>query len=243
LSDVTTQRIDAVWAAFFGLSTPAFLRPGIQVVGHHELAGHHGVWLFRHHASLCVSVPPDLVAGIQAAVGIYTVDSLFSQAGIRALLGRRVEQVVGPAYQGYIEPPTFRPLTRPGVRALAPPSRVHLEQLAEACGVEAWEHAGIAFDEAHVFGCFADGRLVAAARFRPAWCKTAHIGVATHPDHRRRHYGSAVVSAASAQALEAGFIGLYQTLLENAPSVALATRLGYRAYASLLAVRLPSEAM
>src|SRR5262249_12467314 len=51
---VTAQRIDATWASFFGLPLPAFLLPGIQVVAHHELADYHGVWLFRHHASLCI---------------------------------------------------------------------------------------------------------------------------------------------------------------------------------------------
>jgi hypothetical protein len=51
---MTIQHIDATWAAFFGLSPPAFLRPGIQVVAHHQLADYQGVWLFRHHASLCL---------------------------------------------------------------------------------------------------------------------------------------------------------------------------------------------
>jgi hypothetical protein len=61
---VSIRRIDATWAAFFGLSPPTFLRPGIQVVGHHQLADYQGVWLFRHHASLCLSVPPDSVEGV-----------------------------------------------------------------------------------------------------------------------------------------------------------------------------------
>ena len=81
---MTTQRIDATWAAFFGLSQPAFLRPGIQVVAHHELADYQGV--FRHHASLCSSVPPGFVEGIRAVVGGYTVESLFGEASIRASL-------------------------------------------------------------------------------------------------------------------------------------------------------------
>ena len=50
-----------------------------------------------------------------------------------------------------------------------------------------------------------------------------------------------MASAATAQALEAGFIVLYQTLFANTPSVALATGLGYQAYASQLAVRLISD--
>ena len=47
-----------------------------------------------------------------------------------------------------------------------------------------------------------------------------------------------MASAATAPALAAGFIVLYQTLFANTPSVALATGLGYQPYASQLAVRL-----
>ena len=80
--------------------------------------------------------------------------------------------------------------------------------------------------------------MVAVARYRPAWEEAVSIGVVTHPAYRGRGYGRAVVS--TAQGLEAGFIVLYQTLLANAPSVALATGLGYQPYATHLAVRLTS---
>lgn len=237
---MTIQRIDSAWAGFFGLSPPAFLRPGIQVVAHHQLADYHGVWLFRHHASLCLSVPPESVEGVQAAVGAYTVESLFGEASIRALLGPRIERIIGPAYQGYVERPQFRSASHPRVRALSRADQAALQQLADACEVEAWEHAGIAFDEPHVFGCFVNDHMVAAARYRPAWQEAATIGVVTHPAYRGHGYGRAVVSAATANGLEAGFIVLYQTLLNNAPSVALATGLGYQPYATHLAVRLIS---
>jgi hypothetical protein len=49
------------------------------------------------------------------------------------------------------------------------------------------------------------------------------------------------VSAATARGLAAGFLVLYQTLLANIPSVALATGLGYQLYATHLAVRLTPE--
>ena len=238
---MTIQRIDATWAAFFGLSPPAFLLPGIQVVPHHQLADYQGVWLFRHHASLCLSVPPDSVEGIQAFVPAYTVESLFSEAGIRALLGPRIERIIGPAYQGYVERLQFRSAPHSGVQALSRADQAALQQLADACEVDAWEHAGIAFDEPHVFGCFVDDHMVAVARYRAAWGEAATIGVVTHPAYRGYGYGRAVASAATAQGLEAGFIVMYQTLLANAPSVALATRLGFQPYATHLAVRLTSE--
>jgi GNAT superfamily N-acetyltransferase len=239
---VTVERIDTTWAAFFGLSTPAFLRPGIQVVAHHELADYQGVWLFRHHASLCLSVPPGLVGCVQDAVREWTVARLFSEAGIRALLGPRIDRIIGPAYQGYVEPTQFRPASEPGVRVLSRSDRKILQQLADASGSEAWEHAGIALDEPNTFGRFVDDHLVAAAWYRPGWGETAHIGVVTDPAYRGRGHGRAVVSAATARGLAAGFIVLYQTLVANTPSVALAAGLGYQLYATHLAVRLTPEA-
>ena len=237
---MSIQRIDATWAAFFGVSPAVFLLPGIQVVAHRQLADYQGVWLFRHHASLCLSVPPESVEGVQAAVGAYTVESLFSEASIRALLGSRIERIIGPAYQGYVERPQFRSAFHPRVRALSRADRAALQQLADACEVEAWQHADIAFDEPHAFGCFVDDHVVAVARYRPAWGEAATIGVVTHPSYRGHGYGRAAVSAATGQGLEAGCIVLYQTLLANVSSVALATGLGYQPYATHLAVRLTS---
>jgi GNAT superfamily N-acetyltransferase len=140
-----------------------------------------------------------------------------------------------------VERPSFRSVTHPAVRALFAADTAALRQLAAACDADAWEHSGITFDDPHLFGLIVDGLVVAAARGRPGWGETAHVGVVTHPDHRGRGYGRAVVSATTAQALAEGFIVLYQTALVNRPSVALATGLGYREYATHLAVRLAAE--
>src|SRR5262249_31073422 len=190
---VSARRIDSAWALFFGLSPHAFLLPGIQVVAHHGLAEYQGAWLFRHQSSLCLSVSSDAVEAVRIAVQAHTMESLFSEPGIRALFGSRVKEIVGPAYQGYVERPQFRSAPHPGVRALSPADEAALHQLADASGTSAWERSGITFDDRHLFGCFVDDRLIAAARYREAWAKTPHIGVVTHPAYRQRRYGRAVV--------------------------------------------------
>ncbi len=50
-------------------------------------------------------------------IGGYTVETLFAEASIRALLGPRIERTIGPVYQGYIERSNFRPAPRRSIVA------------------------------------------------------------------------------------------------------------------------------
>src|SRR4029450_13241972 len=117
-----------------------------------------------------------------------------------------------------VERPSFRSVTHPAGRALFAADTAALRALAAACDADAWEHSGITFDDPHLFGLIVDGLVVAAARCRPGWGETAHVGVVTHPDHRGRGYGRAVVSATTAQALADGSIVLYQAGVAHRPA-------------------------
>ena len=66
----------------------------------------------------------------------------------------------------------------------------------------------------------------------------AHIAVVTHPEHRGQRYGTCVVSLLAETVLTQGLIPQYRTLCANAPSIAIATALGFVAYSENLAVRL-----
>jgi predicted GNAT family acetyltransferase len=66
--------------------------------------------------------------------------------------------------------------------------------------------------------------------------------VITDPEARGRGHATRVVCALVERALAADRLVLYQTLLANAPAVAVARRLGFEAYATLLAVRLDPDA-
>jgi predicted GNAT family acetyltransferase len=78
--------------------------------------------------------------------------------------------------------------------------------------------------------------LVAAGKLQDLDEALVHVGVITHPAHRGRGFGRAVVGAMTAHALRAGRAPLYRTLLANAPAVAVARALGYREYARTLAL-------
>jgi predicted GNAT family acetyltransferase len=67
--------------------------------------------------------------------------------------------------------------------------------------------------------------------------RIAHSGVLTRGDARGAGYGRACVRAIAAHAIEQGMIAQYQTLYENAPSLAIARSLGFEYYAARIYVR------
>jgi predicted GNAT family acetyltransferase len=89
-----------------------------------------------------------------------------------------------------------------------------------------------------VFGCLVGGSLVAAGTLAQWRERFWNVGILTHPGHRGRGYGRAVVSAMTRHGLGQGWLLHYQTLLANIPSVAVARSLGYREHARTIAVRL-----
>ena len=235
--------VDIFWASFFGLPPADFLAAGVQVVPHHELKGYEGAWLFRRNgvSSCIISVPPRLVEPVRTAVASRNAEDLFCRETATGLFGSQGARVIGPAYQGFVEEENFLPAAG-RARALGSQDAAALRRLADACGQEAWDDAGIAPGQPNTFGCFAgagEEELAAVARFRVTEqeAAAAWIGVVTHPEHRGKGYGRTAVSVATEQGLRRSLLLLYQTLLANAPSVALASRLGYRQYATHFAVR------
>jgi predicted GNAT family acetyltransferase len=113
-----------------------------------------------------------------------------------------------------------------------------LEALRSACTIEEWEHSALSKGSDVRYGYF-EGEQLTAAGISDIWSE--HVvgpGVLSHPAARGRGHGTAVASAIVTQALQAGNLVMYQTLLDNAPAVAVAQRLGFQHYATHLAVRL-----
>jgi GNAT superfamily N-acetyltransferase len=229
------KKIDEFWAKFFGLGVEEFLQPQRKVVPHAGLHGYQGAWLFQRDLSVILSVPAEWVEEIRAA--IERAPDFITDADFIALFGNRVEKVIGPAYQGYLDEANFRPAIS-SARLLSSYDNPALLELRAACDAIEWEHSDIAVDHQPNFGCFEEGRLVAVSNYRMEAPRAAMPGVITHPHYRRRGYGKAVLSAAAAHGLGNGFLMLYQTLIANQPAIAAAQSLGYQQYATHLAVRL-----
>jgi GNAT superfamily N-acetyltransferase len=230
------RKIDEHWAAFFGLSVADFMMSEPRVVPHAQLQGYEGAWLFRRGSSFVISVPPDLVEKVDGELQRASQGTITDQDFV-ALFGERVDKVIGPAYQGYLEKSDFRPVTS-SARLLLPVDDDALRKLEAACDAAEWEYSDIQIGQHPHFGNFAGSQLVAVANYQMEAGETiAMPGIITHPSYRGRGYGKAVLSAATEHGLRRGFLMLYQTLVLNRSAVAAAESLGYKQYASHLAVR------
>ncbi|HEY0076947.1 MAG TPA: GNAT family N-acetyltransferase [Abditibacteriaceae bacterium] len=233
------KTVEEFWAAFFGLDVPDFLSPEPKVVPHVGLQGYCGVWLFRRGSQLIVSAPPLLVSELSAVLQaklnnhpIYLDDKEFI-----ASLGGKVDKVIGPAFQGFLLETDFQSVSS-DARLLTNQDEKALADLRAACEQDEWEHADIEMERHPLFGCFENECLVAVATYRIESEVAAFPGLITHPEFRGRGYGKAVLSKALEHGVNHDLLMLYQTLLTNKPAIAVAQTLGYRLYATHLAVRL-----
>jgi len=228
------------WARFFGLDAATLATPGLHLIPHAALRGYHGLWIFQHGSAVIISLPEMCMPMATALTGIHDLAS--GVAAIRTVVADRIAREIGPVFQGHATPDEFTPRPGPTTTRLSRNNAADLAHLAAACGAEAWEHGDLAVDgsDAHLFGCFRAGRLVAAGKHGPLVDGAfSDLGVVTHPAHRGHGFGAAVASAAMADGFSlGGQVAMYQTLEANHPAVAVARALGIRQHACHVAMRL-----
>lgn len=145
-------------------------------------------------------------------------------------------RVVGPAFIGYADATTYAPCADGEARLLGDDDAPSVDALRAACEPLAWEHGGAARAEIAV-GAFAGATLAALASYRIWGERIAHISIVTHPAHRGRGLGTAAVRAITRIAIERALVAQYRTLVANAPSMAIARRLGFVRWAVSLSIR------
>jgi hypothetical protein len=226
---------------------PADLRGSRTVVVPHgpRFAGYYGIQVWVMEDAAVISAPAEWVQATQAAATGQTAEALRDPARWSSVLGARIERIVGPSYQGYVDPEAFRPAPLPAadgpepvVRRLGPADAPTLERLAASCLAQEWIDSAIQPDHIPIFAMEQAGELLAAASAPEDGPGVASVGVITHPTWRGRGYGAAVASALTADHLAAGSILHYQTLRANTASVAIASALGYRDLATAVGIRL-----
>jgi RimJ/RimL family protein N-acetyltransferase len=238
----TTASLEAVvgfWAAHLGCSEAQLAQPSTSVVPNGpDLVGYRGATVVFRAPACVLAVPADWYAPVAGRIGQRPPAEVFDVSVLREVFGNAVDQVIGPAWIGYADASDLRPAPTMGTRLLTEQDLPELQRLAAACGPTAWEHSGIDPARPPVFGCFAGDTLAAAGMLERWGDRLLHVGILTHPGHRGRGYGKAVVSAMSAHGLAAGGVMQYRTLQANLPSVGIARALGFQRFALTLAVRL-----
>jgi GNAT superfamily N-acetyltransferase len=233
------QAIHRFWTAYLGCHQAQLSQPGTAVVRNGPgLADYRGATAFYRPPACVLAVPADWYEHTIARLAHQPASTAFEIALLRQVFGAAVDRVIGPAWLGYADHSDFQPAPPLGTRRLTDHDLPALRGLAAACGPTAWAHSGIDPTGPPVYGCYADRTLAAAGMLQPWGKRLLHVGIVTHPAYRGRGYGSAVVSAMTADGLADGRLVQYRTLQANLPSVAVAHKLGFQRFAHTLAVRL-----
>jgi RimJ/RimL family protein N-acetyltransferase len=249
---MNTERVANYWQETFGVTDTEFASPGIRVHRNSgRVAGSDNALIFVHGDSCLISVPSGLVDVVRDRVADVDVDvdvkvkvkvspeAIFAPKTIQKLFsGRIIERMIGPSYQGYTERNHFRPVVCEKVRRMSNQDRSAIDRLVQACDPTDWEVSGIVLENEPLFGYVRDGEVIALAGIIPWAPDAADPGLITHPAFRGQGYGKAVASAAMAHILDQGNVVLYQTLVDNRPSVRIAQSLGCQQYAYMMFIAL-----
>lgn len=232
------ERDEQFWASFFGIDAAAWGEPGTSLVPHAGLGDYAGLWSFQHGPRCIVSAPRSWLDELRPHVTTALRTELGDEAWWRARLGPSVERVIGPAYQGCLSAAEFSPVTDPRIELLTSGVEQAVRTFRDGIDDETWSDGGLDHATAPAALIRDSGRVVALCGYRP-WSESAGDPcVLVHPDFRGRGYATAVTSAVVQAALAGDRLVLYQTLDSYRAAVAIASRLGFRRFATHLAVRL-----
>lgn len=234
------RRVDAYWSRHFGCA-PAQLHEAEPVLLPHagELDDYQGAYMMRFGgAAPVISLPAERVASLGPRLAAAARESLAADDRWSEILGPLLDRMVGPAWVGYASAETLRHVAvEAETRLLTPADAPHVERLGRAATPDEWDNIASLPRAGVMVGAFADGELAAVAGYEVWGESIAHVAVLTHPAHRGRLLGRAVVGAVAAVALERGLVPQYRVLTTNRASLAVAAAQGFEGYAASLALR------
>jgi GNAT superfamily N-acetyltransferase len=230
------ELVDSYWAQFFGCIPGALRTDTPKIVAHAGIGDHAGCYLMEFGGAPIVSLPIDELESNRAAIEQWHAGVIRLPARVEAIFGDLVAARVGPAYVGYTDRKHFRPVSPSATRGLTAQDEKAVNALREACEVEAWQHGGSKFQPTEMAGVFRGNELAALASYQIWGERIAHIAIVTHPAFRGQGFATAAVSGLTQTVLERTLVPQYRTLEGNAPSMAVARRLGFVHYATSLAL-------
>lgn len=242
LSPETLRIVDDFWAADVGCSRDTLRSAGAIAVPHPaQYSDWSGIFILLVGPAPIISLPyvlyPSLCARAQRWVAAQVLDAAY----LRSSIGLPVDKIIGPAFIGYADRRSFQPAKESAAELLRKEDGGQVAALRAACDPADWEHGGRELGENPAIGCFTRSELVALAGYEIWTGGIAHISIVTHPLYRRQGYGRAAVSRVTKIALDRGLVPQYRTLDGNAPSIKIASTLGFTRYATTMTVRLHSN--
>src|SRR5262247_4187591 len=235
LSNSAKEVVDIFWAADTGCRPEDFNTDAVDVVVGRSREGREYAQFFRRKRRLQITCSASIADVIRNATHDQAQDAIFDVAFVERALTGRIDRVLGPTYLGYLDAlDSVR--QDPNVRLLSRIDMGALNDLRDRVTAQDWEYSGLDPDQP-IAGYFIDRMLVSAAGYKVWGGRLAHICALTRGDARGAGYGRACVRGITAHALKQGLIAQYQTLYENAHSLAIARSLGFEDYATRIYVR------
>jgi GNAT superfamily N-acetyltransferase len=235
LSDSAKKAVDIFWAADTGCNPEDFDTDAVVVVERPSDDGSEYAQFFRRKRRLQIRCSASIVDIVRKATYGQAQDAIFDVDFVERALTGHIDRVLGPTYLGYLDA-LDSDREDPNVRLLSRIDMGALNDLRDRVTAQDWEYSGLDPDQP-IAGYFIDKMLVSAAGYKVWGGRLAHICVLTRGDARGAGYGRACVRKIAAHAIEQKLIAQYQTLYENAPSLAIARSLRFEDYAARIYVR------
>jgi GNAT superfamily N-acetyltransferase len=236
-TDASLEVLRAYWRQQIGFD-PDVTQGIIVARPQGTLRTYRGVYVFRRGYGCIVSPPQQWRALLRDALMGRTPEAAFDVALLQSILGADAQSVIGPAWIGIADDADAARVVPQGARLLEDRDKAAVLELQRASGATDWEHGAIEPDRSPIFGVFEGAALLAAASYEAWGERVSAVGIVTHPRHRRRGCASVVAAAAVAHGLARKQVMLWQTLEANAPSMAIARKLGFQPYSRTIAIRL-----
>ena len=229
---------DRFWAGELGVAPGVLRADGFRVFERASADARHCATVVGTSSATIVSLPEGRAPAFENA-GLNLEELTRSpRRYLTACHSLHSLEVRGPAYLGYW-PPSHRPRPQGLTEVLDGDGLARLAFLRDTAPAE-WEEAGIGPDS-RVLGLRVEGQIVAVAGYEPWAGHIAQLQVFCHPNYRRRGLAAESIKAAISSALADHLLPQYRARDANAPSLALARRVGFVEYGWMATVLLPDE--
>lgn len=235
IEEASLSRVDRFWSAELSCMIDELASDQTRIV--QRAGGESFVSLFRRNESLHILCSPLLYKTVKGAVEIADRAGVFDASFLERIFRHRIKEIIGPAWIGYSDSVQAQSSSGLDVKFLGSSNHAALDRFARELTERDWEHSGLRHSQP-IACCYEGSDIIAAAGYEVWGGCIAHIGVVTHPTHRGKGLGKAVVSRIAEHAISHDLVAQYRTLQWNRPSRAIAESLGFEEYARMIYVRM-----